>query len=254
MESAELDHPDSSSPAPRRVWRSWWLTSIVFAALFAVGLGLGELVGADQQVRQDVLDHRVSAWVVAHRPAWPGVTRLLRLATRIGDWEVGLPLVLGFCVLLAVLNRSGTPGVRRFELGLWLVAIVGAQLLCNGLKAWFQRERPPLLSRLVVEDSYSFPSGHSLTSSACFAVAAVLLVRALANSSAWKRVAAASVCAALIVPIAVSRVWLGVHYLSDVLSGLVLGLAWACAVCMIHFDWNRPKSLVPGSGISDSKP
>jgi undecaprenyl-diphosphatase len=253
MESAELNHPDSS-PAPRRVWRSWWLTSVTFVALFAVGLGLGELVGADRQIRTDDLDHRVSAWVVAHRPAWPGLTRLLRVASRIGDWEVGLPLVIGVSVLLAALNRSGTPGIRRGEIGLWLVAIVGAQLLCNTLKAWFQRERPALLSRLVVEDSYSFPSGHSLTSSACLAVAAVLLVRALSNSSAWKRVVAVGGCGVLIVLISVSRVWLGVHYLSDVLSGLVLGLGWAFAVCVIHFGSNRPKPMVSGSGISDSNP
>ncbi|MEO6811305.1 MAG: phosphatase PAP2 family protein [Isosphaeraceae bacterium] len=231
---------------------SWWFTVAVFVALFVLGLGLGEVVGADGQVREDSLDQRVTAWVVAHRPVWPGLTRLLLAASRIGDWEVGLPLVIGISILLTVLNRSGTPGIRRAEIGLWIIAIVGAQLLCNGLKAWFQRERPPLLSRLVVEDSSSFPSGHSLTSSACFAVAAVLLVRALSDSSVWLRIVAVWLCGTLIGLIAVSRVWLGVHYLSDVLSGLVLGLAWAFAVCVIHFGRTRPGPLIPKSEVLDS--
>lgn len=246
-----MDRSDSSSSASRR---SWWLTFVAFIALFAAGLGLGELVGAGRQVRPDTLDYRAAVLVMAHRPAWPGLTRLFRLATRIGDWEVGLPLVLGVGALLAALDRSGTPGIRRLEIGLWLSTIVGAQLLCNGLKAWFQRERPPLPSRLVVEDSYSFPSGHSLTSSACFTVAAVLLARVLSHAPVWQQVAAVGVCGALIVLVAASRVWLGVHYLSDVLSGLVLGLAWAFAACFIRFGGDRPKPSTPGSGASNSKP
>lgn len=110
-----------------------------------------------------------------------------------------------------------------------LTAVVGADLLMQALKLLVHRARPEFVRPLIHAGGYSFPSGHATTSVALYLVLALL-------SFGWVRRRAARVCIlagalTLSALIGFSRLYLGVHYLSDVLAGFVLGAVWV-AVCV----------------------
>jgi undecaprenyl-diphosphatase len=106
-----------------------------------------------------------------------------------------------------------------------LIAVVGGSLLTTLAKFAFARPRPELVAHLVDVSSYSFPSGHAMSSAVTYLTLGALLAR----TQARKRIKAylLGVAVLLTLMIGVSRVYLGVHYPSDVLAGWSLGAAWA---------------------------
>jgi undecaprenyl-diphosphatase len=114
---------------------------------------------------------------------------------------------------------------RRRNVGvlLYLAAVgIGVVLLNNGLKLWVDRERPDI-AQLVGHSGASFPSGHSAAAAACWAAIALVVTR---HESRRIRVVGAGVAVLIAVAVAASRVLLGVHWLTDVVAGLVVGWAW----------------------------
>jgi undecaprenyl-diphosphatase len=119
-------------------------------------------------------------------------------------------------------------GWRRGAL-LVVVTIAGAWLLDNGLKLFFARARPePFYDYYPAPSSYSFPSGHALFSVCFFGGLAVLLTHRLNNRVA--QVTVWLLATVIILLIGSSRVYLGVHYPTDVAGGYAVGLAWVTAV------------------------
>ena len=106
-----------------------------------------------------------------------------------------------------------------------LVAVAGGSLLTTLAKLAFARPRPELVAHLVEVSSYSFPSGHAMSSAVTYLTLGALLAR----TQARKRIKAylLGVAVLLTLMIGTSRVYLGVHYPSDVLAGWSLGAAWA---------------------------
>ena len=151
------------------------------------------------------------------RETGPGgtVTMVMRLASAIGG-------TLGRITLLAlVLAPLLWAGHRRSAA--WLAGMMaGGTLLNLGLKQIYAAPRPDLLPHLDIVHSYSFPSGHSAGNMMFFGALALL---------AGGRVAQA-MAATMILMIGVSRVWLGVHWPSDVLAGWIEGLGWL-ALCAV---------------------
>ena len=101
------------------------------------------------------------------------------------------------------------------------LTIVLASLGNSLLKLGFARARPDLLDPIVVAHGYSFPSGHSVLSMVAYGVVAVAIWRA--PIARWARWAAVALVALVILAVGVSRIWLGVHYPTDVLAGWTLG-------------------------------
>ncbi|BDG04449.1 phosphatase PAP2 family protein [Anaeromyxobacter oryzae] len=165
------------------------------------------------------LDAAVVRAVAAHRSAT--LTAAALDVTALGS---GIVLALFTGLLALALRRLGHP---RSAL-LLVVAALGAMAFTSALKSAFERTRPSAVPRLVQVGGYSFPSGHSLASAAIYGTAAVL-VAVLARRRA-DRVLIALLAAALLAAIGASRVYLGVHYPSDVLGGYSAGLAWAFAL------------------------
>jgi membrane-associated phospholipid phosphatase len=107
---------------------------------------------------------------------------------------------------------------------LLVVGVGGAELLDVILKLIFARPRPSLPDPLLALTSYSFPSGHAMGSMAFYGLLAYLAIQRL---STWRwRVAVVIAMVFLILLIGFSRMYLGVHYLSDVLAGYAAGFAW----------------------------
>lgn len=127
-------------------------------------------------------------------------------------------------------------GHRRLALYV-VVARVGAIVLSQGLKALLGRVRPVFDEPVAVADGGSFPSGHSLGSAAFYLTTLVVLLPLLRGGA--RRLAWALGAAAVLLPVlvAASRVLLGVHYLSDVVGGLLLGAGWAVLCTAVFAAW-----------------
>jgi undecaprenyl-diphosphatase len=116
---------------------------------------------------------------------------------------------------------------RRFwrELGMLLISSAGGSLVWNFVVAYFARPRPPEQTGLPITTIPSFPSGHAMSAMICYGFLAYLLIPKM-PSTLWKWIV--SIAAGLVILFdGFSRVFQGNHYLTDVLAGYDLGLAWA---------------------------
>ena len=112
-------------------------------------------------------------------------------------------------------------------------AIIGSALLNLGAKQLFARERPSLWESIAPESSFSFPSGHAMGS---MTLACVLVLLAWHTRWRWLVLAASSV---FVVLVGLSRVYLGVHYPSDILAGWAAALTWTAAMYLLVFPHGR---------------
>jgi len=177
-------------------------------------------------VRLDAATSRAAERLVEAAPA---VLTAARLVTHLGDpVVVTVASVLTLVVLLA-------RGARRLALYVLLVRL-GALLLSTSVKLAVARARPVFDLPVATAFGYSFPSGHALGGSAFWLSTAVVLLP-LVRPAARRWLLGAAVAIALAV--AASRVLLGVHYLSDVAAGLVLGSGWAVLCTHVFALWRR---------------
>jgi len=129
--------------------------------------------------------------------------------------------------------------LRRRAEAAWVAAsLVGASLISTGLKDIIHRPRPALVPHLVWVDNASFPSGHALISAATYLTIALMLAGLVRRRAA--RAAIVAFFSAVVVLIGCSRVYLGVHWPSDVVAGWCFGTVWAIAVFWVN-RWLRAK-------------
>ncbi len=147
-------------------------------------------------------------------------------------------LLLVLTILIFVLLK------KKEEKMYFLGQFLGVVAISQGLKFFFQRERPLLLYRLVEETGFSFPSGHSMVGSAFYGYLIYLLSKSKLPKR--KRILFSVVLTILIVGIGFSRIYLGVHYASDVLAGVVLGICYTSLFVIYkeYKDKMKKKSLL----------
>ncbi|MBC7304550.1 MAG: phosphatase PAP2 family protein [Nocardia sp.] len=180
------------------------------------------------------LDNRVLDWVIAHRGE--ALTDFATVITDLGD-TLSM-IILAVVTLGWFLLRRNLPVAA-------LIAItsLGAGVLVWVIKRLVGRHRPPEASRLVFEPSLSYPSGHTLGSTVVVGIVAIVLIPQL--SQRWVRVAAT--VPAVVFPIAVglSRIYLGVHWTTDVLAGWIIGLMWLvlCVTAFTRVRCSQPTAI-----------
>ncbi len=198
--------------------------TVALLVIFAAGLGFGLVAGmVSSRTGLYRYDAGVAAWGARH--ATPFTVRAFRLVTQLGSTAV----VLSEAVLVGavdVLRRRRWSGAAFL-----LTVVVGHNLLANGVKLLVRRDRPPISPPLHPGTGYSYPSGHTAAAAATYAALALLLGR----GCRWPvRFLLALAAAAVTLDVALSRVLLGVHWLTDVVGGAMLGLGWF-AVCAAAF-------------------
>lgn len=170
------------------------------------------------------LDRSVQAFAFAHRTHW--LTAVLETSTWLGSSVVLIP------VLLAV---SGYLGWRRRDWSgvvlLW-VALAGAAVLYQFFKSVISRPRPPVSQMLMHTGGYAYPSGHSTQAIVIWGLLAALAVTGLRRRRArWAILGCASF---VILLVGVSRIYLGVHWITDVAGGYALGGAWLALLLAVR--------------------
>jgi membrane-associated phospholipid phosphatase len=166
-----------------------------------------------------------------HANPVPSATTAFSAITMLGSTLV-LALVAGVTAAYLVWRARGR------DAALVAVAFAGAQLLTWILKATFERPRPAFDDPVATAGWFSFPSGHALSSIAVYGTLAYLLAGALRS---WRtRAAGLAGVALLVAAIGFSRLYLGVHYLTDVLAGYSAGLAWLLfAIALLRMRGTR---------------
>lgn len=166
----------------------------------------------------------------------PHLELVMRDITALGGITV-LTLVTISAMVYLVLRR------QRASALFLAVAVLGGQVLSRIAKAGFARPRPDLVPHGADVTSASFPSGHSMMAAVTYLTLAVMLAR---QEPAWPIRAFFVVVAALLaISVGLSRVYLGVHWPSDVLAGWALGAAWALLVWLVARWMGRRGGIEP---------
>lgn len=150
---------------------------------------------------------------------------------------IGSTFVLTIGTIIVVIRFATLKWGR--EAKLFAITMVGAGLLNVTLKLAFKRPRPVPFFNLSTPESYSFPSGHALTSAVFFgALAAIVTARV---KSRRVRLIAWVVCTSMFVLIGFSRIYLGVHHTTDVIAGFAAALIWILVVSFVETQLARRK-------------
>jgi undecaprenyl-diphosphatase len=220
------------SPAARARLRDWLRARDLdlIAALLILALLLWALIHLSEEVLEGPISLDDRILVALRNPhdlaqGWGGRSfeGAMRDLTALGSGTLAILFSVAFVGWLLLTRR---PGAALFV----TVAMLGAGVLNEVLKDWFGRERPTIVPHLMGASDLSFPSGHTMISAVLYPTMAELIGRLMGPRSVRLYLMGFALVVAILV--AFSRVYLGVHYPSDVLGGLSAGFAWAL-VCGI---------------------
>ena len=202
------------------------LVAVPFATLVFQVLAKGPLTRLDGDVA-----NRLNGWV--HNS--PAAVRVLEFISNIGK-----PITLSVIVIAAVAYLLWR---RRIRLALYLVvtAVVGG-LIDTAVKILVNRPRPIVDHPIASALGKSFPSGHAMSATVTYGALALVFLPVLPRR--WRPVALGGVVL-VVLAIGTSRLFLGVHFVSDVIGGFVLGLAWLAASTAAFSIWRTEEGKQP---------
>ncbi len=191
----------------------------IAAALLAAFAAIAHALPATGGMRADVT---VANWMLAH------VTERGAVVATWVSWlgDTALSGLLATAVVLLFLHRYPASAVTV------ALTTIGGMLLVTWLKPIFHRPRPDYAVELLAGSSWSFPSGHSMASIVGYGIVAYFRI-GLERRRWRRRVIFATVCL-MILLVGYSRLYLGVHYFSDVIGGFVAGALWLLACIEVH--------------------
>jgi len=213
--------------------------TFVAAAWLAAGLAFSAFVVwafielADEVVEGEsrAFDTAVLLWIHTTFPGWLDGT--MRVITALGYYWVVLPLLVAAVLFF---YRRGW----RLSAILLLVSTAGSVVLTTVLKSVFQRARPELFDSGYRASFYSFPSGHATVAVGFYGMLTLILAYRLRGKARW----AVAVSGAIVVfLIGFSRLYLGVHYPTDVLAGYLAALLWLVCVGGVYALWLSVRGL-----------
>jgi undecaprenyl-diphosphatase len=215
---------------------------VVVAAWLAAGLAFSAFVIWAFTELADVViegesrrfDRAVLLWIHTTFPSW--LDGPMRILTALGYyWFVLLLLV----VIVAFFYQRGW----RLSAILLLVSTAGSAVLTTVLKSVFQRARPELFDSGYQASFYSFPSGHATVAVGLYGMLTVVLAYRLRGTARWA-VAVSGILVVLL--IGFSRLYLGVHYPTDVVAGYLAALLWLVCVGAVYALWLSVRRLRAG--------
>jgi undecaprenyl-diphosphatase len=194
-------------------------------------LDLAELVHANSAVLQSV-DTKAHVWAVAHRTSQ--ATGFFVLLSNVGG-PFGVGVIATIVMIVLAFKK-----LYRWLLYL-VVTVAGGGLLNMELKHYFQRARPAVAEMLRRAHGYSFPSGHAMGATVVFGALSYLAFRTAVH---WRwKTASLALGLTTILAVALSRVYLGVHWISDVGAGIACGGTWVAVTTLAYETLRRIRRL-----------
>ena len=214
---------NATQTAPKIVLRHVLLglaLSILFTVVFARLLDFVKDSGSDVTP----FDRDILYWMRAHRA--PGLTSAATFLAHTGS----PPVIVGIAAGAALLGLAW----RKVRGAAWTlpIAVIGAGLIIQGVKLIVKRPRPSFFTPLLHEAGFSFPSGHSLIAMVVYGLLGYFVLHLFKNHLA--RLIVRVVTVLVVFSIGVSRVYVGVHYPTDVLAGWTAGIPWLIACLALH--------------------
>lgn len=203
--------------------RHGWRLLLVFIGLLLPLWGFAEL--AEDIHEREVIGFDEPVLRFAHALATPWLDRFFVVVTDIGYLHGVVPFDIALVLGLLLLRRLRAATFAA-------IALAGSGLLNVGTKLVFARDRPSLWESITPEMTYSFPSGHAMGSAT---LAWVVVLLAWRTRWRWPVVATAL---PFVLLVGFSRVYLGVHFPSDILAGWAAASAWAVVAYFAVFRWH----------------
>jgi undecaprenyl-diphosphatase len=204
----------------------FFVTLFCYVMLVLTFLEFAVFFSKQEQIR--VLDNSILEFFYSIR--LPALNSFMEFMTFFGNMEV--VVLFSLCVVLYFWVRKR----EKFLFAFFSSSLVAASLIYS-IKHLFERQRPPVENALVYADGFSFPSGHALMSVAFYGILTYFVIAT--SRSKIERITAMVFGIILIFLISISRIYLGVHWPSDVFSGLILGGAWLSIVIFLTRHPNR---------------
>ena len=222
-----------------------WFEFLSLSLLLGLGTAIATLIFfgwlADEVLEGDARHFDEVTRAAIHQLASPTLTIVMR-----GFSFVGSTIALTIGTIIVCVRFAMKQWGR--EARLFALTMIGAGLLNITLKLAFKRARPEPFFNLSLPETYSFPSGHSLTSAVFFgALAAILTARI---KSKRVRTAIWIVSTLMFLAIGFSRIYLGVHYTTDVIAGFAAALIWILVVRFVEIQLRRRKTRKTGTGLT----
>jgi membrane-associated phospholipid phosphatase len=198
--------------------------TVGLAACLVILLGLSWLCQEVWEKEAFGFDTTALLWI--HQWANPVLDAIMLKITTLGNPE--------FVVFVVILTLGWLWWSQHHsEAKVFAIACLGALILNQELKLFFTKARPQLWTRLIAETSFSFPSGHALGCSVLYGFLAYALAEQFPRLSYWIY----SIAVGLIAAIGASRLYLGVHWPTDILAGYAVGFLWlmiCIAILRLH--------------------
>ncbi len=220
----------------RHLLRKRLFTKLLAGFVLAIiaGLFFGWL--GEEVLENDTVQFDRRAGALVHGESQPGLTQFMEVITTMGS-----PLLVTMLSLVAAIV-FWLKHMRR-QAAVLAIAIVGAAVLTYALKIGFHRVRPQPYFGIAVPGSFSFPSGHSLTAICLYGVLAYLVSsqfhRGFIRAGIW------TFAIVMILLIGFSRLYLGVHYASDVIAGYSAGLVWVLVLISVEHSIRQSEMRGP---------
>ena len=207
--------------------KNYLVIAFIISVVSIIGFSLISLLISDQKIIQ--FDRTIIDSVQGLET--PSLTMIMKILTFIGS--APFVIVLSLCLLLFLYKVLH----HRLELILFTAAILGSAILNGILKNIFHRVRPDL-HRLIDIAGYSYPSGHAMNAFTVYSIISFLLWRHI--SSRWGRIILIIVSMVMILAIGISRIYLGVHYPSDIIGGYFASGFWV-TTAILFFQYYQEK-------------
>ena len=217
-----------------------WFEFLSLSLLLGLGTAIAALIFfgwlADEVLEGDSRRFDEVTRAAIHQLASPTLTIVMRGFSFVGS-TIALTIGTIFVVVRFAMRNLGR------EAKLFAITMIGAGLLNITLKLAFKRGRPEPFFNLSLPETYSFPSGHSLTSAVFFGALAAILTAHIKS----RRVRAVIwiVSTLMFLTIGFSRIYLGVHHTTDVIAGFVAALIWILVVRFVEIQLRRRKLRKP---------
>jgi undecaprenyl-diphosphatase len=207
-----------------------WLAVGLSASAFVVW-GFAEITEEVVEGESRAFDRAVLLWIEANVPAW--MDGPMRAATALAYYMVVVPLLAGFS--LAFYLRGW-----RLSAVMLVISTAGSVFLTAVLKGVFRRARPEVVDSGYAAGFYSFPSGHATVAVGFYGALALILAYHLRGPARW---AVVLIGTAVVLLIGFSRLYLGVHYPTDVLAGFLAAPLWLVSVGGVYALWLSVRGL-----------